>query len=178
MKYPNNINKKRNNNISYGNRGMVLERIIDVTNRYYLDKDIAVIYKKPTPVNISRVKYGEKKVKGYLTSKSSLDYVGVYKGKYIDFDAKSTKSKTSFPLSNVQTHQIDHIKKILDHGGISFLIIEMNNNYYLLHGNDLIDFVNNNTRKSIPFSYIEEKGKEINIKPNLVLDYLSVLNIN
>ena len=48
MRYYGNINLKSN----YGNRGMVLESDINETNKYYLDNNIAVIYKKPTPVKI------------------------------------------------------------------------------------------------------------------------------
>ena len=47
----------------------------------------------------------------YFNEPSTLDYTGIYKNKYIEFDAKETKSKTSFPLSNIHSHQLEHIKK-------------------------------------------------------------------
>ena len=56
MNYPNNI-KKDNYKINYGNRGMCLENDINDTNEYYLQQDIAVIHKKPTPITIVSVDY-------------------------------------------------------------------------------------------------------------------------
>ena len=51
MKSRLNGNKKNfNSKTNYGNRGMILENDINETNNYYLINNIAVIYKKPTPV--------------------------------------------------------------------------------------------------------------------------------
>ncbi len=179
MLYPKGSKKTYQKEINYGSRGMHLESLIDSANLYYKNNDIAVIYKKPTPVSIKNINYTNNnkfETTGYLKSKSTLDYVGIYKGKYIDFDAKSTKSKTSFPLSNIHLHQINHIKDIIKHGGISFLIIEINNEVYLFDGNILIAFINDNQRKSIPYEYIKEKGYQITLKYNPVLDYIKIID--
>ena len=120
MRYYGNINLKSN----YGNRGMVLESDINETNKYYLDNNIAVIYKKPTPVKILHLDYNTNKItNAYFETQSTLDYNGVYKGKYIEFDAKETKNKTSFPLANIHNHQIKHIENIINNNGICFLIV-------------------------------------------------------
>ena len=42
---------------TYANRGMTLEADLKASNDYYLVNDIAVIYKKPTPITISKVNY-------------------------------------------------------------------------------------------------------------------------
>ena len=105
------------------------------TKQYYLEKDIAVIYKKPTPIGINKVRYENNKQiikEAYFKTQSTLDYNGIYKGYYVDFDAKETTSKTAFPLSNIHEHQLEHIKRVDRHGGLSFLIIKMNNAYYTL----------------------------------------------
>ena len=60
--------------------------------------------------------------------------------------------------------------------GISFLIIEMNDRFFILDGNVLIKFVNNNDRKSIPFDFIKNNGLEIKLKFNPTLDYIPVLD--
>ena len=52
IKYPNNRDKKYNKLIKYGNRGMNLENDINESNAYYLEKDIAIIHKKPTPIGV------------------------------------------------------------------------------------------------------------------------------
>lgn len=179
MNYPGKIKKEYNKYTAYANRGMDLEELINQSNEFYLTQDIAVIYKKPTPITISEVKYGTKErviTKAYFRTPSTLDYNGIYKGKYIDFDAKETQNKTSFPLNNIHEHQLYHIKRVIEHGGISFLIIYMNSNFYYLDGNDILDFIENNQRKSIPYSYIEEKGYKIEKKIKPRLDYLKIID--
>ena len=149
MKYPNNIKKNYKKEINYKNRGMDLENLINDACKYYLEHDLAVIYKKPTPIGIVDVDYknGATINKAYFKEPSTLDYNGIWQGKYVEFDAKECKSKTSFPLNNIHLHQINHIKKIIEHGGFAFLIISMNERYYLFKGSDLITFIHNNTRK-------------------------------
>lgn len=178
MLYPGKAKKAYQKPVSYAKRGMDLESLINEANKYYLDNDIAVIYKKPTPVEIKKVSYKGKTeyIEGILREKSTLDYTGVYKGYYLDFDAKSSKSKTSFPLANIHKHQLLHIDRVLKHKGISFLIIEMNDRFFILDGNVLIKFVNNNDRKSIPFEFIQKEGLEIKLKFSPTLDYITVLD--
>ena len=53
MKYPNSNKVYVKPNTSQSNRGMSLEEDINSTNRYYLANDIAVIHKKPTPINLT-----------------------------------------------------------------------------------------------------------------------------
>ena len=178
MLYPGKAKKAYQKPVSYAKRGMDLESLINEANKYYLDNDIAVIYKKPTPVEIKKVSYKGKTeyIEGVLREKSTLDYTGVYKGYYLDFDAKSSKSKTSFPLSNIHNHQLLHIDRVLKHKGISFLIIEMTDRFFILDGNVLMNFVNNNDRKSIPFEFIQKEGLEIKLKFSPTLDYITVLD--
>lgn len=171
---------KYKKNIGYANRGMFLEHIINDANTYYLSKDIAVIYKKPTPIKVLNVAYRSSKTtlidKAVFSETSTLDYNGVYKGKYIEFDAKECKNSTSFPLSNIKPHQIEHIKNIMRHNGIVFLIIFMNNKFYLLKGDSLISFIDNNDRKSIPYDYIEEKGYIIKEGYMPRIDYIKAID--
>ncbi|MGM9835035.1 MAG: Holliday junction resolvase RecU [Bacilli bacterium] len=180
MLYPNKIKKNYTKlNISHSNRGMDLENAINNSNSYYKEKDIAIIYKKPTPIGIVDVSYRNNKKtidKAYFKTQSTLDYNGIYKGKYIDFDAKETKSKTSFPLSNVHAHQTKHIEDIIRHGGIAFLIIRMNGINYLLTGEDYLYYLNTEKRKSIAYDYIKKHGHIIKEGFIPSLDYLSVLD--
>ena len=179
MNYPGGSKKEFNKTITYGKRGMALEDLINLSNEYYLEEDIAIIYKKPTPITIVDAEYnshGREIKKAFFKEPSTLDYNGIYKGKYIDFDAKMTNSTTSFPLTNLHEHQYKHMKNIIKHGGISFLIISMNNNIYYLDAHDIIDFIENNDRKSIPYSYIQNKGIIIEKKINPRIDYIKVLD--
>lgn len=179
MNYPNKKEHTNKLHIEYGNRGMTLESDINSSNNYYLENDIAVIYKKPTPIKAVKVDYNKAKItEGYYEIPSTTDYNGIYKGKYIDFEAKETKSKTSFPISNIHKHQIKHLVRIINHGGISFIIIRFTtiNKTFLIFTKDFINYFENNIKKSIPLSYIEEKGFLIKDGYNPVLDYLSIID--
>lgn len=179
MKYPGSIKKEYTKFTTYANRGVNLEILLNDSNRFYLDENIAIIHKKPTPITISEVKYGNKErviTKGYFRTPSTLDYNGIYKGRYLDFDAKETLNKTSFPLQNLHKHQYQHMKSVIEHGGISFLIIHINNNFFYLDGINIINFIENNSRKSIPYEYIESNGYIIEQKIRPRLDYLSIID--
>lgn len=180
MKYPNNIRKNiTKSNISYSNRGMDLEEELTLSNEYYIEQDKAYIYKKPTPIGVANVSYnlhGKVIEKGYFKEQSTLDYNGLYRGKYIEYEAKVTQNKTSFPLANIHDHQIKHIKNILRHQGIVFLIIKINDLVYLLKGNDLINYIESHTRKSLPYDFIKETGFLIKYGYRPPLDYLKIVD--
>ena len=182
MKYPNGIKKEYINIKSHSNRGMNLENDLNDSNNYYLVNDIAIIYKKPTPITINKVDYKSRVdaviKEAHFKIPSTTDYNGIYKGKYIDFEAKETKSTTSFPLSNIHSHQIEHLKNIYKHGGIGFIIVRFTklNKTYLLFIEDLINFLDNNERVSIPIDYFNEFGHIIKEGLNPRLDYLKVLD--
>ena len=167
-------------NTSYKNRGMFLEHLINDSNTFYINKDKAIIYKKPTPIKVLNVSYRSKQTtlidKAVFSEISTLDYNGIYKGKYVEFDAKECHSNTSFPISNIKAHQITHIRNIIRHKGIAFLIIFMNNKFFLLKGEDLIDFISNENRKSIPYTFIEEKGYIIKEGYMPRLDYIKAID--
>ena len=172
MKYPNGKKYVKSNEmkaekghrslLSAANRGMSLEEDINLSNEYYRDMGIALITKRPTPVNIVKVDYskGARITDAYFEKQSTTDYNGVYKGKYIDFEAKNTKSETSFPLSNISEHQIVHLRNVIKHGGIAFFIIcfQIKNEVYLLDASFVIEFYEKGGRKSIPYDVFKEKG--------------------
>ena len=60
----------------------------------------------------------------YFRTPSTTDYNGVWNGHYIDFEAKETKSKTSFPLQNIHEHQMIHMKNVTKQKGIAFVIVK------------------------------------------------------
>ncbi|MBO8177447.1 MAG: Holliday junction resolvase RecU [Bacillus sp. (in: Bacteria)] len=170
---------------SYSNRGMTLEEDLNVTNEYYREQGIAIIHKKPTPVQIVQVHYPKRSAavitEAYFKQPSTTDYNGVYKGKYIDFEAKETQSETSFPLRNFHEHQISHIEQVLKHGGISFVIIRFKSSdeLYLLEGCHLLSFwarMVDGGRKSISKKELNEKGHLIPLKLAPRIDYLRIVD--
>ena len=52
--------------INKANLGMDFEQIINESNEYYLNNDIAIIHKKPTPVQIVKVDY-PMRTKAFIT---------------------------------------------------------------------------------------------------------------
>lgn len=156
---------------------MTLESEINDSNKYYLEKDIAVIYKKPTPIKVVK-QVNEKIIDAYFEKPSTTDYSGLYKGKYIDFEAKETKNNTSFPIKNIHPHQIKHLENVIKHQGICFLIVRFVNinETYLLFGTDFIQFIKTQTRKSIPLSYFKEKGHLIKDKLMPRVDYIKIID--
>lgn len=182
MNYPNKKSSYNKKPVNYGNRGMTLEEDINISNRYYLENDIAIIYKKPTPIKVVKVDYNNRvntKIReAYYEIPSTTDYNGIYKGKYIDFDAKETKSKTAFSLNNIHKHQLDHLIRVKNHGGLSFLIIKfsMLNETYLLETKYIEKFMDNNDRKSIPIYYIQKYGHIINSNYYPRLEYIKIID--
>ncbi|MCP3738770.1 Holliday junction resolvase RecU [Rossellomorea sp. BNER] len=179
--------KKTNNTkqVSYSNRGMTLEEDLNETNQYYLTHGIAVIHKKPTPVQIVDVHYPQRSAavikEAYFKQPSTTDYNGVYQGKYIDFEAKETRNKTSFPLQNFHEHQIHHMKQVYEQKGIVFVILRFSTTeeFYYLPFSSLLDFwerMIKGGRKSITKSEVEQNGYKIPIGLNPRIDYLNIVH--
>ena len=164
---------------SHGNRGMAFENDINETNDYYRNQGLCLVTKRPTPINVVSVDYSSWPIitNAYFEKQSTTDYNGVYNGRYLDFEAKSTKKKTSFPLANISKHQIEHLKQVIKHKGIAFFIIEFSelDEVYFLDAQYVINFYENGDRKSIPYNTIKEVGKRIKKAFVPRLDYLPII---
>ena len=165
---------------SHGNRGMNLEEDINLSNDFYRTNGMCLITKRPTPINVVKVDYSKGAIitNAYFEKQSTTDYNGVYKGRYIDFEAKSTLKLTSFPLANISSHQIEHLKRVLIHGGIAFFIIEFAklDQVFLLDASYVIDFYENGNRKSISYKDVQTHGFEIKKGLTPRLNYLDVID--
>lgn len=181
--YPNKKNSFTSS-INYSNRGMQLEEDINYANNYYLKNNIAVIHKKPTPIQVVEVDYPKRSKayikRAYYKVASTTDYNGVFRGKYIDFEAKETMSKTSFSISNIHSHQFDHMEKVYNQKGIVFIIVRFKslNRTFILPYKYLLNFYNRSKeggRKSITLSEFVEYSFEVYFEYNSRIDYLKVL---
>ncbi|PEP09847.1 Holliday junction resolvase RecU [Bacillus wiedmannii] len=106
-----------------GNRGMAFEKLINLSNEMYQREGVALINKRPTPVKVLKSK-GGRVISGFYEAKSTVDYDGVYKGRAVAFEAKSTQSLTRFDLSNIAQHQLDYLEKAEKMGAVCFFLIE------------------------------------------------------
>lgn len=103
-----------------GSRGMALERRINKCNLVYRQKKLALIEKIELGFKIT--------VHGTIPLKSTVDYKGMVKrgdcAIGLAFDAKETKSTTSFPLSNIKSHQLEYLNYVGYVGGEAFFLIQ------------------------------------------------------
>lgn len=164
------IQGKKTSPTIFGNRGMSFEEAINESNNFYLSKNLAVVHKKPTPIQIVKVDYPRRSAsvikEAYFTQASTTDYNGVYRGFYLDFEAKETKNKTSFPFNNFHKHQIKHMESCLKQDGICFVLLWFSSlkRCFYLNSTHLIDYwyqQKDGGRKSLPLASIEELGIEI-----------------
>ncbi|MBL0846103.1 Holliday junction resolvase RecU [Mammaliicoccus fleurettii] len=171
--------------IKYGKRGMNLEEEIDKSNQYFRLENIAVIHKKPTPIQIVDVDYPKRQKavikEAYFRKPSTTDYNGVYNGYYIDFEAKETKNKTSFPLNNIHDHQVSHMEQVSNQKGICFLLIKFSyhDSVFLLPFREFMvywDRYKSGGKKSITLKEIENDGYLIPIQFRPRINYIKIVD--
>ena len=70
---------KRKELIKNSNRGMDLEQLINKSNNFYNEHNIAMVFKRPTPIRV--VKYDKKTktiTKAFFDFQSTIDYNMIY----------------------------------------------------------------------------------------------------
>ena len=182
LKAKSSINRPVPGIVNFANRGMSFEKMINESNSYYLSRGLAVIHKKPTPIQIVKVDYPHRSrakiVEAYFRQASTTDYSGVYKGHYIDFEAKETRQKKSMPMKNFHSHQIEHMEAVLEQKGICFVLLHFSSlsETYLLPASYLIEFYKIDTGgKSMPLTYIQEHGYPIEMQQLPSIPYLEII---
>lgn len=188
INYPNgkvvkSLQKVKEKNLNKSHLGVEFENLINEANQYYLKNNVACIYKKPTPIQVVKVDYPKRNkakiIEAYYKLPSTTDYNGIYQGYYIDFEAKSCHGE-SFPFSHLYIHQIKHLEKVMNMGGIAFLIIKFFkvNETYILLAKNLIELYNQSLeggRKSIPYNYFKSNAYKVESTKNLRIDYLDAI---
>ena len=182
LKAKSSINRPVPGIVNFANRGMSFEKMINESNSYYLSRGLAVIHKKPTPIQIVKVDYPQRSrakiVEAYFRQASTTDYSGVYKGHYIDFEAKETRQKKSMPMKNFHSHQIEHMEAVLEQKGICFVLLHFSSlrETYLLPACYLLEFYKiDKGGKSMPLTYIREHGYPIEMQQLPSIPYLEII---
>jgi len=182
IKYPNpTITKTKVHRIE--SHGMLFENALNLSNDYYRIHDIAIIYKKPTPVQIVKVDYPSRNkariTEGYFKTPSTTDYNGVYRGKYIDYEAKETNN-LSFSFKHIFKHQIEHLQNVNKHQGIAFIIIFFKKigEIYIIDITTFARYYNDPTVKSLTLKAIKEDGigHRVNTGYTPPIDYIKVID--
>lgn len=149
---------------SKSNRGQSLEEDLNQTNLYYRTHGIALIHKKPTPIQVVHVEYPQRSkakiTEAYYRTPSTTDYNGVFNGYPIDFEAKQTENKTRIPLKMLHSHQIEHLRQVTKHRGLAFLIIRFSayQETYLLEFKAFDEYIIEGSAKSVPYLWIKENA--------------------
>lgn len=167
--------------MTYANRGMNFEEVINLVNEKYREKGIAFIEKKPTPIKVIRTKPNGH-ILGCFEKKSSVDYSGICHGRCLYFEAKSTKTRTRFSLANIQDHQIETLMLVRRLGGIAFFLIEFSKHeeVYILTLEQAIYWLNEaeeGGRKSIPYEYFLTECERVERHKDIPLHYLDSLGV-
>ena len=104
-------------------RGSAFEELINLTNRLYRQRALALIQKVPTPITPVAVNNATHTItNAYFEQQSTVDYIGVAQGMALCFDAKETRYK-NLPLKNIHAHQVSFMEDFMRQGGISFLLV-------------------------------------------------------
>lgn len=162
-----------------GLRGSTLEELINRTNEIYLEKNLALIQKIPTPITPLKIDKEHRHITlAYFEQKSTVDYIGVVQGIPVCFDAKECNSDT-FALQNIHEHQVKFMGEFEKQGGIAFLVLffSMRNELFYLTYKDMMVFwerAQNGGRKS--FRYMElDQNYYLEPKNGLLVPYLDGL---
>ena len=130
-------------------KGNELEKSAARANVAYKKNNKALILKIPVPILYTK--------NGLVAQQSTVDFAGlIHGGQFIAFDAKETKSKTSFPLSNIHQHQLNYLEIVQNLGGISFFLVhfkELHADKAYITPLSLVQFYwHGGSRKSLPIS--------------------------
>ncbi|UWD34095.1 Holliday junction resolvase RecU [Mesomycoplasma molare] len=152
------------------NRGMILEQIINKTIKFYLENNVAIFHKKNLDISFKKVHNNNELENAIIAKKSTVDYYGVFKGNFISFEAKST-NENFLPKSNIKKHQLDYLRKIKNHGGISFFIILFKH----LERFFIISIDKLNLKESLNLTFFEKNGIELELMYPGIIDFVSVI---
>ena len=96
---------------SRGLRGSTLEDMVNRTNEWYLEKNLALMQKIPTPITPVRMDKEHRQITlAYFDQRSTIDYIGAVQGIPVCFDAKECATDT-FPIQNIHEHQIEFMRE-------------------------------------------------------------------
>lgn len=146
------------------NMGMSFEKDVTKCCDYYRENMIADIYKRPTPIKVVKMSKTHPGMieEAYFQEKSTTDFVGIYKGKYIDFECKET-IHDSIPYSMIREQQFRHLKTIIEMGGVGFFLVSFKTaqEVYLIDASLILSEVENKKHPGFKRSFFIENGIKV-----------------
>ena len=129
-----------------------LEKLASKANMDFRKQNKALVLKVPTPIMNT--------AKGLVAQQSTVDYTGLLVGgRYLAFDAKECRSRTSFPLQNIHQHQLLYLQLVKQLGGLAFFLVwfkEINDKVYVTPLSLVEKYWDGNIRKSIPIEEFDD----------------------
>ncbi|MDQ7982788.1 MAG: Holliday junction resolvase RecU [Spiroplasma sp.] len=149
------------------NNSNYLETIINYTIETYNNERKALIFKNSPKLLIRNNRY-------YSLNQGTVDYHGVYQGKYLCFEAKMT-NKLNLPWKNIKEHQWNFLQLAHQQQAISFIIIYFSfyQQYYLVFINQLI--ILRQKKLKISFQWIKKNGSKLELINPFLLDFLKII---
>ncbi len=143
------------------NMGMAFEADVSKTCDFYRLKEVADIYKRPTPIRVVRMSKTKKGMieEAYFEEKSTTDYVGIYKGLYIDFECKETIHDT-IPYHMIRPQQYQHLERITKLGGVGFFLVSFKTvqEVYLIDCQKILDRTKEKEHPGFKRAFFQENG--------------------
>lgn len=139
------------------------------------ENNICMLNKVPTDWKV--IRNGGRIVSGFPVAQSKfVDFVGIYNGKSISIETKTTNNLTAFPLSNIKETQYEYFITYHAMQGYGYYLIEFREHekIFLVESMKVEDFRNNNTRKSIPYQWFLDNAIELDNKKINFIDYIKV----
>lgn len=167
---------------SRGLRGSTLEELLNRTNEKYLQNNLALIQKIPTPITPINIEKETRHITlAYFDQKSTVDYIGVVQGIPVCFDAKECHTDT-FPLANIHEHQVAFMENFEKQDGVAFILISFThrNEFYYLRFRELIEFWNRakeGGRKSFRYEELSQ-AFFLKEKPGIFIPYLEAIQLD
>ena len=161
---------------SHSNRGMDAQNFVSDVVNIYNSKGWAAIQEIAVPIVHSR--------KGFAYGrKSTVDFVGLAYNKHVDFDVKSTRERTRFPLANIEQHQYNWLEMSRNQGSNSFILINFVklNEWYVLTFSILKEYWERwktGGKASIPIADLRMDAISVREGGKTGLDFLEFLKAN
>ena len=162
-----------------GLRGSVLEELINHCNDKYLENNLALIQKIPTPIKPITIDKETRHITlAYFDQKSTVDYIGVVQGIPVCFDAKECSS-TTFSMQNIHEHQMEFMSNFEKQGGVAFIILYFStyDEKYYIPFVDIMAFWNRSKeggRKSFTYDEINKEYKIRSVR-GIMVHYIEMI---
>lgn len=160
--------------------GNTLEALVRKSAKAQLSQGLRLAQTSPRSVVLKRHAAGQAHVQQMPTGE--LDFVGDYKGRAVSFDAKSTATKTTFPLRNIKRHQATIVRHAHERGALAFFLVEFTAcagapRYYALTWDVLAPFWSSFSlyqATSIPLAVFEKRCVEV-VRKGATLDLVGAV---